>query len=131
MITPLVTLPDRVSVPRAGFRAQCRRLAAIGPAGLCALLAAACAATGTPTPDPQLTPVRIVAVTPAATRTPTPQPTPTATPVAERMYVVKAGDTLSKIALDHDTTVDAIVEANHLPDRNVLQVGQRLVIPAE
>lgn len=43
-------------------------------------------------------------------------------------YEVVSGDTLYSLAARYGTTVDAIMQANHLSS-NVLQVGQRLVIP--
>ena len=44
-------------------------------------------------------------------------------------YRVNAGDTLFNIAQRYRTTVDALVEANCLPDRNALTVGQVLQAP--
>lgn len=49
--------------------------------------------------------------------------------VATIEYVVQAGDSLFVIARDFDTTVDALVELNALPDANDLDVGQVLLIP--
>jgi LysM repeat protein len=47
---------------------------------------------------------------------------------AEQTYTVKAGDTLTKIAKIHKTTIEALKEANNLKtDR--LKVGQKLKIP--
>lgn len=43
-------------------------------------------------------------------------------------YRVRPGDTLWAIARAHDTTVDALVSANHLGDR-LIRPGQELVIP--
>ena len=45
------------------------------------------------------------------------------------IYVVKSGDTLFQIARRYGTTVDAISEANQLPNPAQLVVGQALVIP--
>lgn len=45
-------------------------------------------------------------------------------------YVVQAGDTLSAIARRFETTVDALIELNNLPNANVIYVGQTLVIRA-
>ena len=68
-----------------------------------------------PTPAP--------AVTPAGD--PTPRPKPTAHP-----YVVRSGDSLSRIARRFDLTVGQLLTANpQLTDPNLLQVGQTLVIP--
>jgi LysM repeat protein len=44
-------------------------------------------------------------------------------------HIVQRGENLYRIALRYDTTVDAIVAANGLTNRNRLYVGQRLVIP--
>lgn len=43
-------------------------------------------------------------------------------------YIVKAGDTLSSIALTYDTDVPTIRALNNLPDDSI-QVGQVLVVP--
>lgn len=45
-----------------------------------------------------------------------------------RIHVVKAGETLSGIALKYNTTVDALVKKNGIKDRNKIYVGQRLKI---
>ena len=46
-------------------------------------------------------------------------------------YIVKAGDTLSKIAKDKNTTVDAIAALNELTNVNLIRVGQVLKIPGD
>ena len=46
-------------------------------------------------------------------------------------YEVKPGDSLGFIALSHGTTVDAIVQANGLPNPNFIWVGQTLTIPVQ
>ena len=45
------------------------------------------------------------------------------------MYVVKQGDSLGKIAKTHGTSVDALIETNHLKS-DVIRVGQKLSIPS-
>ncbi|ADL11629.1 DUF3794 and LysM peptidoglycan-binding domain-containing protein [Acetohalobium arabaticum] len=45
------------------------------------------------------------------------------------VYVVQPGDTLYKIARRYGTTIDAIVEANDIPDPDRIDVGQKLCIP--
>ncbi|MDQ2965737.1 MAG: LysM peptidoglycan-binding domain-containing protein [Chloroflexota bacterium] len=92
------------------------------------------AATSAVEPSPAPTPVPTVELTPVPTVEPTAVPTPVATaapstPVATRTYTVKSGDTLSRIASQFGTTIDAIVQLNNLPDRNRLRVGQVLKIP--
>ena len=49
--------------------------------------------------------------------------------VIEPSYTVVAGDTLGSIAARFGTNVEALQSINNLPDRNVLSVGQKLVIP--
>ncbi|GEM_PF-6071505 len=46
-------------------------------------------------------------------------------------YTVVAGDTLGGIAVNHKTTVDAIVQANLLNPKVPLQAGQKLWIPID
>jgi len=45
------------------------------------------------------------------------------------IYVVKQGDSLYKIAREHNTTAAAIAALNELPNPDVLVVGQTLVLP--
>lgn len=44
-------------------------------------------------------------------------------------YTVQAGDTLSAIASEYGTTVDAIASANNISDANFIVTGQTLTIP--
>lgn len=46
-------------------------------------------------------------------------------------YEVRPGDTLTSIAAEHGITVQAILEANDLPDPDLIRVGQSIVIPGE
>ncbi len=48
---------------------------------------------------------------------------------ASGSYVVKSGDTLSKIAQEFDTSVAAVAEANGIANPNRIFIGQELVIP--
>jgi len=45
-------------------------------------------------------------------------------------YTVKKGDTLSKIALNFNTTVDNLVELNKIKDKNIISIGAILKIVA-
>jgi LysM repeat protein len=56
-------------------------------------------------------------------KTATPQP-------ATKTYIVKSGDTLFQIAQDQGVSVDDLVNANHLSDRNVIRAGEELIIPS-
>ena len=71
----------------------------------------------TPTPTP-------------AVATPTPEPTPEPAPTPQ-VYVIKEGDTLSKIARSFGLTLDELLAANkdtiENPDR--IKVGDEIVIP--
>jgi LysM repeat protein len=62
---------------------------------------------------------------PSATTGGTPAPVSDS---GEPVYVVKSGDTLSKIATDHHTTVNAIRKANNLTTDKI-KVGDKLKIP--
>jgi LysM repeat protein len=86
---------------------------------------------------PQSRPAATVEPTPQPTEQPSPQPTPESTrrprssasaapePVT---YVVKPGDTLTLIASQFATSVNAIQQANGLGS-DVINIGQVLVIP--
>lgn len=52
------------------------------------------------------------------------------TPTPAGLYIVKAGDTLSKIADAFETTVDEIIAQNGITDPNQIEVGQSLIIPS-
>lgn len=73
----------------------------------------------TETPPPTGTPQR-------ATPVPTATPGVTATP---HLYEVQTGDTLLKIAIQFDRSIEAIQTANGIVDARYLQIGQQLVIP--
>lgn len=47
-------------------------------------------------------------------------------PVTKQYYVVKKGDTLSKIAKKYKTTVKQIAKWNNIKNVNVIKVGQKL-----
>ena len=87
----------------------------------------------------------MVAVTPTSSYTlPTPRPSgaPVLTPTPDtphyqtsaahgaETYVVKRGDMLSAIAEHYSVSVEAIVQANNLPNPDAIEVGQTLIIPA-
>jgi N-acetylmuramoyl-L-alanine amidase len=49
---------------------------------------------------------------------------------ATTVIQVRPGDTLSALAHQHGTTVDALVAANQLPDPDRIRAGQQLQLPA-
>lgn len=51
------------------------------------------------------------------------------TPTPSGVYIVRAGDTLSKIADNFETTVEELLAANNLSDPDRIQVGQELRLP--
>lgn len=66
----------------------------------------------------------------AADVTPEPEkPVEPAKPVAEKVYTVKAGDNLSKIADMYDTTWKVLAEYNGIGNPNLIFVGQKIRIP--
>ena len=79
------------------------------------------AATDAPTFTPRPTFTRTSTATPTSTPTATPTPMPV-------IYVVQSGDTLLSIAIEYDTTVDALLQANDLDEREMIYAGQELVI---
>jgi LysM repeat protein len=75
-------------------------------------------------------PVAVTSPTPAGpTAVPTQGPVQATIVPLEPSYTVQSGDTLAIIARRYNTTVDALVSINNLPDRNTLRVGQRLILP--
>jgi LysM repeat protein len=56
---------------------------------------------------------------------------PTAWAQDQVVHVVQAGESVYSIALRYGTTVQAIVDANALADPDTIQIGQRLVMPAD
>lgn len=57
---------------------------------------------------------------------PSPHPNP---PAPGRRYTVRPGDTLSELAARFDTTVAALAAANHIPNPDLIRVGQVLTVP--
>lgn len=49
----------------------------------------------------------------------------------ENVYIVKKGDTLSKIALQFGVSVEELVKANSIENANLIYIGQKLEIPEE
>lgn len=57
---------------------------------------------------------------------PTPQPPP---PSGDCTYVVKSGDTLSRIAVNYNTSVANLVAINNISNPNLIYAGQVLKVP--
>lgn len=90
--------------------------------------------TATPTQAQSAAPVAPTATATAiATQTrppasPTPEPTPISTPTP-LLYIVEEYDTLLGIAIEFDTTTEALSAANGINEDDFLQIGQELIIP--
>ncbi|MBN1249747.1 MAG: LysM peptidoglycan-binding domain-containing protein [Anaerolineae bacterium] len=84
-------------------------------------------ATALPSPTPTATlDPSLPTATPVATSTLPPTSTPR--PDGAIVYVVREGDSLGAIAVEHGLTVDQILALNDLVDPNVVDVGQEIVI---
>lgn len=151
---------DSVANPRVEFVQSMKRTEAEASprrrrrvrAALLALLAAACVGPGAPSVrtlavDPWVDRAPVLfpeASGPDATSPPTapdpqpPPPSPTPDPprptpevrTEPLTYVVQPGDSLGSIASRFEVSPQDILEANGLPNPNVLSVGQFLTIPA-
>lgn len=56
---------------------------------------------------------------------------PPVTPTTDtETYIVQKGDILGRIAIKFDTTVQTLVDLNNLDNKDVLFVGQKLIVPA-
>ena len=94
----------------------------------------------TPTPSPEAatpTPTTAADTTPTAAPTSTPVPTTVPTPVpteaapSEKTHVVQAGENLFRIALHYGMSHQALAAANGIINPDLINIGQRLTIPAE
>ncbi len=107
-----------------------------------ALLALVACSRPAPTPTPMLTPSQLATpalhTLPHFTRPGDPTatlivPTPDATRAPEalgtELYLVQRGDTLGRIALQYDTTIEDLIARNTIADPDNLQVGQALLVP--
>jgi lipoprotein NlpD len=56
-------------------------------------------------------------------------PAPAATTTLPAFYDVQRGDTLDAISKKLGVAVAALVAANHLPNPDAIQAGQRLIVP--
>jgi LysM repeat protein len=78
---------------------------------------------GEPT-NPSAVPSSAGEASPSVSPTPVPEPTP-------GVYVIKAGDTLSRIARQFNVTLDALLAANkdRISNPNRIRVGDEIIIP--
>lgn len=77
-----------------------------------------------PTERPTAAPIPTPPPSPSPSPSPSPEPSPT-----PLVHTVKRGENLTQIAARYATTVAAIVEVNGLKNANLIETGQKLVIP--
>lgn len=140
-MTPTAPLPGS---PRRAARAQAfarvLAIAATAMALLLLLLRVGYAQEGEATPEPTVTPTPSVLPTPTTTNfflltqpytstnvTGTAGLNVVATP--PQIHIVRAGDTLARIASEYNVSLELIVELNRLTDPNRLEIGQSVLIP--
>ncbi len=82
-----------------------------------------------PTPAPTATPWPTITPWPTATFMPTATPADGAATTSTTIYVVQAGDLLSSIAAEYNTTVAAIAQLNGITNPSRIFPGQQLQIP--
>lgn len=70
----------------------------------------------------------VTPVTPIPPQITKSEPVPTATSSALRVYIVRAGDTLSGIAVRYGVSISALKARNGLRS-DLLYIGQRLIVP--
>ncbi|MEO5885552.1 MAG: LysM domain-containing protein [Candidatus Limnocylindrales bacterium] len=107
-------------LPRVALLAGALGIAALALFFLPALIGVGGGDNGaSPTPSPS-----------AAVATPTPEPTPEPAPTPQT-YVIKEGDTLSKVAKEFGLTLEQLLEANTktIKDPNKISVGDEIIIP--
>lgn len=96
--------------------------------------------TNLPSPSPTAAPTSLLSpvALPTAVISPTPIPRPTNTPIPSAtpeptatpiIYVIKQGDTLLAVAIQHGISLDAIRLANPALRPELLQIGQQVIIP--
>ena len=106
------------AIPRLAGMAMAVALLAVALFFLPALLGLGSSDEPTATRSPGASPSRSIA----------PTATPAATPVA---YLIKKGDTLSKVAVAHGITLEELLAANPtIKNPNRITEGQQITIPA-
>ncbi|HXF10140.1 MAG TPA: LysM peptidoglycan-binding domain-containing protein [Desulfuromonadaceae bacterium] len=85
--------------------------------------------------NPGVTPTRLKVgqkiTLPAGSSAGATEATPTAAAGSGETYVVKSGDSLTKIATSHGVTLKALKAANPNLDPNKIRVGQKIIIPSK
>ena len=118
-IRPGRSMPGMPGLPRVAVLAGALAVAALALFFLPALFGVGGDGDADPTPSPT-----------SAVATPTPEPTPPPAPTPQ-VYVIKEGDTLSKVARSFGLTLDELLAANTetITDPDRIAVGDEIVIP--
>lgn len=128
---PIVTGSRRgaVTIPLPGLIALVIFIVVLGIAGTVLVLNSIgiidTKRTEVPTVAPTLTPTATFTVAP----TPTFTPQPTATPLPPVEYTVVANDSCISIAVHYGIGLQALLDANGLPQACPLNIGQKLQVP--
>lgn len=127
---PLALAPLATRTPFAAIAPPVATATAQGASGATATPGAITATpSGSPAASATAGAPNTASGTATATAAPTQPPAPTATPRPGRRYAIESGDTLSGIASEFGTTVDAITAANGITSETLLRIGQELIIP--
>jgi LysM repeat protein len=112
-------LPGLPGLPRLAILAGAIAIAALALFMLPALLGIGGPPSGSSAPSPS------AGVVPSASPTAIPAPTP-------QIYIVKTGDTMSKIARKLGVTLDDLLAANKttIPNPDKIKIGDQVIIPA-
>jgi N-acetylmuramoyl-L-alanine amidase len=81
-----------------------------------------------PAPKPVTKPAPKPAAKPAPKPVAKPAPKPVAKPAATTSYVVKSGDTLSRIAASNGVSLAAVLAANGMNLRTIIYPGQKIIL---
>ncbi len=122
------TLKTRLGLPSISLPPIMVGVAAVVIAAIALFFLPALLGVGNP-PGPAASPTPTVAAPSESRATPAP---PTAVPgPTPQIYLVQAGDTMSKIAARFGLPLQVLVDANAetIPDPDVLEIGQEVIIP--
>jgi len=123
------TLKTRVGLPSISAPPILIGLAALVIAAVALFILPTLLGIGNP-PDSGARSTATAAATAVASGTPAP-PTPTPGPT-QQVYLVQAGDTMSRIANRFGVPLQTLIDANRetIPNPDVLQIGQEVLIPS-
>jgi nucleoid-associated protein YgaU len=89
--------------------------------------AAGALASAAPSAQPTVPPTPVPSAAASPEATPLSSPQPSARPA---FYIVQRGDSLGSIANRFGTTVQRLMDLNHISNPNRINVGQKILLPA-